>query len=142
MSKGHGADLIYWSTHQGRNDPAEAIATLKEGRVIPIDHKLIAILKAGAGVKLGRNQSGLLVLDVGFLGDTLQGAVTLPPLEEATQSPQKAQGAILEATQPNPTQQTAQISWGALTQLERLHELSKIKPVPPQRMAAYLEACK
>ncbi|PKQ78363.1 hypothetical protein CJP16_10560 [Aeromonas sobria] len=138
MSKGHGADLIYWSTHQGRNDPAEAIATLREGRVIPIDHKLIAIMKAGAGVKLGRNQNGLLVLDVGFLGDTLQGAVTLPQLEEATQAPQKAQGAILE----NPTQQTAQISWGALTQLERLHELSKIKPVPPQRMAAYLEACK
>jgi hypothetical protein len=137
MSKGHGADLVYWSTHQGRNDPAEAIATLREGRVIPIDHKLIAIMKAGAGVKLGRNQNGLLVLDVGFLGDTLQGAVTLPQLEEATQAPQKAQGAIL-----NHTQQTKQINRCDLTMIERWAELRKVEPVTPARMAAYLEACK
>lgn len=138
----HGADLIYWSTYQGRQDPEQAIATLKEGRVIPVCPKLIALMKAKAGIKLGRNQAGLMVLDLGFLGDTLQGAVTLPQLDESTEAHQSAPDAIQEAGQPVPTQKTAQLDWGALTQFERLAELSKIKPVPPARMAAYLEACK
>lgn len=141
MSK-HGAQLIYWSTHQGRQDPAESIATLKEGRITPVDPKLIAILKAGANVKLGRNQNGMLVLDVGFLGDTLQGAITLPQLDEATEAPQSAPVAIRESAQSVPTQQIKQINRGDLTMIERWAELRKVEPVAPARMAAYLEACK
>lgn len=136
----HGAELIYWSTHQGGQDPAAAIATLKEGKLTPVDPKLTALIKAGAKIKLA-TVKGRRVLDVGFIGT----GVDLPQLEEAThttQSPQNAPVCLPEATQ---LEEATNVDPEEQKRLERLRkniEANKVKPLHPVRMAMYLEAAK
>lgn len=142
MKTGHQAELIYWSTHQGGQDPAAAIATLKEGKLTPVDPKLSALIKAGAKIKLAA-VNGRRVLDVGFIGD----GVDLPPLEESTynQTTQTRQNTpvcfpeaarVQESTNVDPAERKR------LESIRRYKEANRVKPIHPVRMAMYLEACK
>ncbi|HHQ4902807.1 TPA: hypothetical protein ACSP3M_004106 [Aeromonas veronii] len=142
MKTGHQAELIYWSTHQGGQDPAAAIATLKEGKLTPVDPKLTALIKAGVKIKLA-TVKGRRVLDVGFIG----GGVDLPQLEEATythntQSAQNAPVSLPEATQLKEATSVDPEEQARLERIRRHREANRVKPIHPGKMAMYLEACK
>ncbi|MFM5008364.1 hypothetical protein ACEUB7_07535 [Aeromonas veronii] len=142
MNTGHQAELIYWSTHQGGQDPAKAIATLKEGKLTPVDPKLTALLKAGAKIQLA-TVNGRRVLDIGFIGS----GVDLPPLEESTynqtkQTPQNAPVSLSEAAQLEEATNVDPEEQERLERLRRYEEENRVKPLHPARLAMYLEACK
>ncbi|MFV3350464.1 hypothetical protein [Aeromonas veronii] len=131
----HGAELVHWSHNQGRPDPALAIATYQNGKLIPVDAKLKALIKAGANVRL-LNVKGRYYLDCGFVG----GGVELPPLEN--QSPENAPTTIPEAMQ---VQEATNVDPEEQKRLERIgshQEANRVKPIHPVRMAMYLEALK
>ncbi|MGL4871702.1 MAG: hypothetical protein ACRC48_16165 [Aeromonas veronii] len=129
----HGAELVHWSHNQGRPDPALAIATYQNGKLIPVDAKLKALIKAGANVRL-LNVKGRYFLDCGFVG----GGVELPPLEN--QSPENAPVILPEAMQ---VQEASNVDREEQKRLERIRahrESNKVKPIHSGRMAMYLEA--